>query len=458
MKKLLLISVVFLFCLSTQADTKKPNIILIMVDDAGYGDFGCYGQKKFKTPNIDRMAANGMLFTQHYSGSTVCAPTRCSIMNGVHTGHAYVRGNREVQPEGQAPIPSDMITIPKLLGNVGYVTGMFGKWGLGAPKSSGDPMNQGWNEFFGYNCQRQAHTFYPKHLWHNSEKVMLDGKIYSHDLIQEQALKFIRNNAKKTFFAYLPITIPHAAMQCPEEDVAPFRKKFPQFEKKIGKYSHGTEVRNPVAAFAGMMTRMDRGIGQVLDLLNELNIADNTLVLFTSDNGPHYEGGHQPEFFNSNGPLKGHKRDLYEGGIRVPLIAYWPGKIKAGSVSNHICAHWDLMPTFCELAKITTPNHTDGISYIPTLTGREQKKHAYLYWEFHSYGNAQAIRLEDWKGIRLKVKNNPNAPIQLYNLKLDIGETKNIAANHPNIISRMTQLFKNAHTPSDRFPLFAKKK
>ena len=234
-------------------------------------------------------------------------------------------------------------------------------------------------------------------------------------------------------------------------------KNFLNSKKKIGKYSHGTEVRNPVAAFAGMMTRMDRGIGQVLDLLNELNIADNTLVLFTSDNGPHYEGGHQPEFFNSNGPLKGHKRDLYEGGIRVPLIAYWPGKIKAGSVSNHICAHWDLMPTFCELAKITTPNHTDGISYIPTLTGREQKKHAYLYWEFHSYGNAQAIRLEDWKGIRLKVKNNPNAPIQLYNLKLDIGETKNIATNHPNIIRRMTQLFKNAHTPSDRFPLFAKK-
>ena len=457
MKKILLVSLALLFCLSTKAEAKKPNIILIMVDDAGYGDFGCYGQKLFSTPNIDRMAENGMLFTQHYSGSTVCAPTRCSIMNGVHTGHAFVRGNREVQPEGQAPIPSDMITIPKLLGKAGYVNGMFGKWGLGAPKSSGDPMNQGWDEFYGYNCQRQAHNFYPKHLWHNSEKVILDGKTYSHDLIQEQALKFIRNNAKKTFFAYLPITIPHAAMQCPEEDVAPFRKKFPQFENKIGKYSQGTEVRNPVAAFAGMMTRMDRGVGQVLDLLNELNIANNTLVLFTSDNGPHYEGGHQPGFFNSNGPLKGHKRDLYEGGIRVPLIAYWPSKIKPGSISNHICAHWDFLPTFCELAKISIPSHTDGISYMPTLTGRKQKAHSYLYWEFHSYGNAQAIRMGDWKGIRLKVKNNPNAPIQLYNLKQDIGETKNIATNHPDIIKRINQLFKSAHTPSYRFPLFSEK-
>ena len=335
---------------------------------------------------------------------------------------------------------------------------MFGKWGLGAPKSSGDPMNQGWDEFFGYNCQRQAHTFYPKHLWHNYEKVMLDGKTYSHDLIQEKALKFIRDNKKKSFFAYLPLTIPHAAMQCPEEDVAPFRKKFPQFENKIGKYSHGSIIRNPVAAFAGMMTRMDRGIGQILDLLNELDIAENTLVLFTSDNGPHYEGGHQPVFFNSNGPLKGYKRDLYEGGIRVPLIAYWPGKIKSGSISNHICAHWDLMPTFCELAKISEPNHTDGISYIPALTGKKQKKHAYLYWEFHSNGNAQAVRMRDWKGIRLKVKNNPNAPIQLFNLKKDIGETNNIAANHPDIIRRITKLFKIAHTPSERFPLFTNKK
>ena len=217
---------------------QKPNLIFIMVDDAGYGDFSCFGQEKFVTPSIDRMAAKGMKFMQHYSGSTVCAPTRCCLMNGVHTGHSYVRGNREVQPEGQSPIPADLVTIPKLLQKAGYTTGMFGKWGLGAPGSTGDPVNQGWDEFYGYNCQRQAHTYYPKHLWHNDEKIQMDGKTYSHDLIHEQSLKFIRNNAKRPFFAYLPITIPHAAMQCPEEDVAPFRKKFSQFEDKIGKYSH----------------------------------------------------------------------------------------------------------------------------------------------------------------------------------------------------------------------------
>jgi len=247
-------------------------------------------------------------------------------------------------------------------------------------------------------------------------------------------------------------------MQCPEEDVAPFRKKFSQFEDKIGKYSHGTRVRNPVAAFAGMMTRMDRGIGEVLDLLDELKIADNTLVLFTSDNGPHYEGGHQPSFFNSNGPLKGHKRDLYEGGIRVPLIAYWPGRVKEGSVSEHICAHWDLMPTLCDLAGINTPKHTDGISYVPTLTGGKQKAHEYLYWEFHAYGKTQAIRMDDWKAVRLKVGNNPDAPIHLFNLATDIGETKNIANQHPDVVKRISPLFKSARVESDLFTLFSKNK
>jgi len=458
MKKLIIILATALLVTVLEAKP-KPNFIFIMVDDAGWGDFGCYGQKKFATPNIDRMAAAGMRFTQHYAGSTVCAPTRCSLMNGVHTGHAYVRGNREVRPEGQAPIPADLITIPKLLREAGYRTGMFGKWGLGAPGSSGDPVKQGWDTFFGYNCQRQAHTFYPTHLWHNDRKVLLDGKTYSHDLIHAQALQFIRTNSKQPFFAYLPYTIPHAAMQCPEEDVAPFRKKFAQFEDKIGRYSHGTRVKNPVAGFAGMMTRLDRGIGDILKLLDELKISDNTLILFTSDNGPHYEGGHMPGFFDSNGPLRGHKRDLYEGGIRVPLIAHWPGKVKAGTTSEHISAHWDLMPTLCELAGIPTPKHTDGISYVPTLIGAaKQGAHRYLYWEFHSYGNTQAIRMGDWKALRLKVRDNPDAPIVLYNLKTDIGETKNIAADHPDIVKKIAPLFREAHTPSERFPLFRKKK
>ncbi len=457
MKKNTLLLAIALLAFAVEA-ARKPNLIFIMVDDAGYGDFSCYGQKKFTTPNIDRMAMRGMKFTQHYSGSTVCAPTRCCLMNGVHTGHSFVRGNREIQPEGQWPIPANLVTIPKLLQKAGYATGMFGKWGLGAPGSEGDPVKQGWDEFYGYNCQRQAHTYYPKHLWHNDKKILMDGKTYSHDLIHEQSLKFIRDNAKRPFFAYLPITIPHAAMQAPEEDVAPFRKKFSQFEDKIGKYSHGTKVRNPVAAFAGMMTRMDRGVGEVLDLLDELKIADNTLVLFTSDNGPHYEGGHQPGFFNSNGPLKGHKRDLYEGGIRVPLIAYWPGKVKAGIVSDHISAHWDLMPTLCDLAGSDTPKHTDGISYVPALTGGKQRAHDYLYWEFHAFGKTQAIRMGNWKAVRLKVGNNPDAPIHLYNLATDIGETEDIADQHPDVVKRISPLFKSARVESDLFTLFSKNK
>ena len=456
MKKLILTFA--MMCLGLMLEAKqKPNFIFIMVDDAGYGDFSCYGQKLFKTPNIDRMAAAGMKFTQHYAGSTVCAPTRCSLLNGVHTGHAYVRGNREVQPEGQAPIPADLITIPKLLKEAGYTTGMFGKWGLGAPGSSGDPVNQGWDEFYGYNCQRQAHTFYPKHLWHNDKKVMLDGKTYSHDLIHEQSLKFIRDNAKKPFFAYLPITIPHAAMQCPEEDVAPFRKKFPQFEDLIGKYSHGTQVKNPVAAFAGMMTRMDRGIGELLELLDELKIADNTLVLFTSDNGPHYEGGHKPGFFNSNGPLRGHKRDLYEGGIRVPLIVKWPGQVKAGSTNGFRTGFEDWIPTLLDLigAEGKTPTDVDGISIAPTLLGKRQHERPFLYREFTGYGGQQAVWMGQWKGIRQRMlrPNNKNPlKIELYNLKTDIGEQTDVASKHPEVVAQLRKLMANQHVPSKDFP------
>ena len=456
MKNLILTLALTLLSVSTQA-AKKPNFIFIMVDDAGYGDFSCYGQKKFTTPNIDRMAARGMKFTQHYAGSTVCAPTRCCLMNGVHTGHSFIRGNREVKPEGQWPIPAGLVTIPKLLQKAGYTTGMFGKWGLGAPGSEGDPVKQGWDEFYGYNCQRQAHTYYPPYLWHNDKQVPLDGKTYSHDLIHEQSLKFIRDNAKRPFFAYLPITIPHAAMHVPEEDAAPFRKKFPEHENKIGRY-RGPDVRNPAAMFAGMMTRMDRGVGEVLDLLDELKIADHTLVLFTSDNGPHHEGGHLPGYFNSNGPLRGHKRDLYEGGIRVPLIAYWPGKVKAGTVSDHISAHWDLMPTLCELAGIRIPKHTDGISYVPTLYGGKQKQHDYLYWEFHAQGKKQAIRMGDWKAVRLNLAKNPAAPIQLYNLAKDIGETKDVAAQHPDVVKRIKPIFTSARVESGLFTLFPKRK
>ena len=434
---------------------KKPNFIYIMLDDAGYGDFSCFGQEKFKTPNIDRMAKEGMRMTQFYSGSTVCAPARCSLMTGLHTGHCQVRGNREIQPEGQAPLKDGTPTLPLILSKGGYKTGMFGKWGLGSPGSASDPANH-FDTFYGYNCQRQAHTYYPGHLWSNKEKVPLDGHTYAHTLIADQALKFIRKNRKKPFFAYIPITIPHAAMQAPESYVAPFRKKFPEFKDLIGKYSHGTKVKNPIAAFAGMMTLADEDIGKILDLLEDLKIDENTFVLLTSDNGPHYEGGHKPQFFNSNGPLKGHKRDLFEGGIRVPTIAWWPGTVKAGTDNEHISAFWDMLPTYCDLAGIDAPKN-DGISFAPSLRGSEQPEHPYLYWEFHSHGGKQAIRKGKWKAIRNNVKKTTKTPIELFNLEEDIGETKNIADQHPKIIKELEQLMDEAHEPHPNY-LFASDK
>lgn len=451
---LALVSLFALFICTLPAHAAdKPNIIYILLDDAGYGDLSCYGQKKFTTPNIDRLASEGMKFTDHYSGSTVCAPTRCSLMTGKHTGRCYVRGNREVSPEGQRAMPADIITIPRLLKDAGYATGMFGKWGLGAPGSESDPMEH-FGRFYGYNCQRQAHSFYPGHLWSDREKVKLDGKTYSHDLILEEAKKFIRANEKKPFFCYMSITIPHAAMQAPEEEMKPWREKFPMFEDKFGHYAR-TKVRNPIAGFAAMMTRMDRGVGEVLALLKELDIDKNTLVMLSSDNGPHHEGGHDPRFFDSNGPLKGHKRDLYEGGIRVPLVARWPGKIKARSTSDLPSAHWDMLPTFCVMSGATTPNSIDGISILPTLLGKpdEQGRHEFLYWEFPSQGGKQAVRWKDWKGVRKGLRKNKDAPLELYNLKDDLGETKNIAKNHPDVAKKLLGFMQKSHEPSDAFKL-----
>jgi len=445
------------FCLVTSSESAhaadKPNIIYILLDDAGWGDFSCYGQQKFKTPNIDRLATEGMKFTDHYSGSTVCAPTRCALMTGKHTGHCYVRGNKEVKPEGQAPMPADIVTIPRLLKKAGYTTGMFGKWGLGAPGSPSDPTEH-FDAFYGYNCQRQAHTYYPKYLWHNRNKVLLDGKTYSHTLIHEQSLQFIRDNQKGPFFAYLSVTIPHAAMHAPESEMKPWRERFSAFEDKIGKYS-GPKVRNPIAAFAAMMTLLDDDIGELLQLLKTLDIDDNTLVLLTTDNGPHLEGGHDPRFFDSNGPFKGFKRDLYEGGIRVPLLARWPGVIKAGSGSDLPSAHWDMLPTFCELAGVTPPGDIDGISIVPTLTGKgTQKRHDFLYWEFSPRGGKQAVRWGKWKAIRQGLRKNRDAPIELYDLNTDLGEENNLASKHPDLVKQAKTMMESAHVKSEKFPLY----
>lgn len=433
------------------AKAERPNIIYILADDAGYGDFSCYGQEKFETPRIDQLAQRGLKFTQHYSGATVCAPSRCALLTGYHTGHTYVRGNREVQPVGQSPIPADTLTLPKLLKKAGYVTGAFGKWGLGYPGSEGDPMKQGFDRFFGYNCQRNAHTYYPTWMFDDDQKIELDGKTYSHDLIMDEALQFIRDNQQESFFCYLPVAIPHAAMHVTEEYSAPFREKFPQFENKIGRYA-GTQVKNPVAAFAGMMVKLDEDVGRVIDLVEELGLTDNTLIIFTSDNGPHVEGGHDPEFFNSNGPLNGFKRDLTDGGIRVPMIATWPGKIKPASQTDHISAFWDIMPTVCDLAEIETPKGIDGISFVPTLLGKpDQPQHEYLYWEFHERGGKRAIRMGKWKAVQVNMAKNPNAPIALYDVIADIGETTDVSADHPEVMAKVRKIFQEAREPSEVF-------
>ncbi|MEM0896938.1 MAG: sulfatase-like hydrolase/transferase [Verrucomicrobiota bacterium] len=429
----------------------KPNIIYILLDDAGYGDFGCYGQELFPTPNIDRLATEGMKFTQHYSGSTVCAPTRCVLMTGVHTGRAYVRGNREVKPEGQAPMPADIVTIPRLLKRKGYATGAFGKWGLGAPGSPSDPSEH-FDLFYGVNCQRQAHNFYPTHVWRNKEKVEFSERdVYCHDVIVDEALGFVKDNADGPFFIYFPIMIPHAAMQVPEEYAKPWRKKFPQFEDVIGKYG-GSTVTNPIAGFAGMMTKLDEDIGRLLTLLEELGIDENTLVMLSSDNGPHREGGHDPDFFDSNGPLRGFKRDLSEGGVRVPLLARWPGKIHPGSVSDHISAHWDMLPTFCELAGVEVPKRLeiDGITMVPELLGKgNQEAHDYLYWEFFERGGKRAARWGTWKAVQLDVHKDPDGPIAIYNLAKDLGEKKNLADWRPDLELRAKEIFAEAHEPSE---------
>ena len=438
------------FPLLAPASGAQPNIIYLLLDDAGYGDLSCYGQKKFQTPNIDRLAKEGLKFTNHYAGSTVCAPTRSVLMSGLHTGHTASRGNKEIRPVGQHPIPANTFTIAEALKKAGYVTGAFGKWGLGNPGSEGDPIHQGFDRFYGYNCQRNAHTYYPTWLFDDLKKIELDGKTYAHNLIMDQAVKWISLRHKRPFFCFLPVTIPHAAMHVPEKYAAPFRKKFPEFEDKIGKYGNNAPfAKNPAAQFAGMMTALDEGVGRILDTLKELELDEDTIVFLSSDNGPHKEGGHMPDYFNSNGSFRGYKRDLYEGGIRCPLLVRWPGKIKPGSTSDHLSAHWDVLPTFCELAETKAPVIIDGISFVPTLLGKRQQAHKYLYWEFFEGGGKRAMRMGNWKAVQNNLnKGGPNAPIELYDLSKDSAERNNLAAKNPEIVYHAKHIFEEAHTPS----------
>ena len=447
-----------------QSSNKKPNIVFILADDLGYGDLSCYGQSNFQTPNIDKLANNGMLFTQHYSGSTVCAPSRSSLMTGQHTGKTYIRGNKGIDPEGQFPIASSVVTVAELLKEAGYVTGAFGKWGLGPPGSVGDPNMQGFDQFYGYNCQTLAHNYYPYHLWDNQLKVILNENsgrstgIYGPEIIHKNALKFIEDNKDTTFFLYYPSTIPHAELLAPQNYMAKFRGMFlpenkykgTDEEKRFRKGGYGSQ-NEAHAAFAAMINILDDQVGEIYSKLKELGIVDNTLLIFTSDNGPHKEGGADPDYFDSNGKLKGYKRDLYEGGIRVPMIAFWPEKITSKTTSHHVSAFWDFLPTVCDIIKIDKPENIDGISFLPELLGKKQEVHDYLYWEFHEQNGKQAVRFGNWKGIRLNMHENLEAPIELYDLTTDVWEQNNIASDHPEIVKKIAGIMEKEHTYSKEF-------
>lgn len=453
-------------CSNSIKEKPLPNIVFILADDLGYGDISCYGQKKFSTPNIDRLASQGMLFRQHYTGCTVSAPSRSSLMTGLHTGHTPVRGNRSWEPEGNWPLPAKSITIAEILKERGYTTGAFGKWGLGYIDTEGDPNAQGFDEFFGFNCQSLAHNYYPDHLWHNHGKILLPENdsskkvLYSADLIHKAALNFIESNKDRPFFLFYPTTIPHAELFAKEVYMNKFRGKFlpeksfegtddgPNF--RLGPYGSQPESH---AAFAAMVTELDDYVGEILAELTRLGLEKNTIVIFASDNGPHLEAGADPDYFNSNGELRGYKRDMYEGGIRTPLLVKWPGKIKAASSTNHISAFWDFMPTLADITGAEIPDGIDGISFLPALLNKKgQKEHDYLYWEFHEQGGKIGIRKGDWKAVIRDIDMTPRQPTELYDLSNDISEKNNVSSANPDIVKKMEDIMKQAHTPSDIFP------
>ena len=473
-EKLITLGLITLTCVSCTgltekftAGKEKPNVIYILADDLGYGDLSCYGQTKFKTPNIDSLSASGMKFTQHYAGSTVCAPSRSVLMTGANTGHTPVRGNMSVKPVGQYPLPDSVYTLAELFHDAGYVTGAFGKWGLGSVFNAGDPQSQGFDHFYGYYSQSLAHRYYPPFLWDDGKIDSLDnthGKLkdYSADVINRKALEFIAQNRDTSFFLYLPYTIPHAELLVPDDSIfKAFEGKFLPEKSYTGNdyftpYYHSTSYASQAeghAAYAAMITRLDIYVGQIMDTLRKYGLDKNTIVMFSSDNGPHAEGGADPDYFDSYGPLRGIKRDLYEGGIRVPFLVSWPGKVKAGSVSDHISYFGDVMATMQDLLHTGEKVKTDGISFLPSLINKgRQKEHKYLYWEFHEQGGKQAVRMGKWKGVRLNVQDNPDAPIELYDLEKDLKEQSNVAGKHPDIVKKMKTVFDEAHTKSDAFP------
>ncbi len=445
----------------------KPNVILIVADDLGYGDLGCYGQKLIETPNIDALAKNGIKFTQFYAGTSVCAPSRASLMTGKHTGHTSIQGNFEMMHEGQLPIKEEEFTIAELFKIAGYKTGGFGKWGLGFIGSEGDPNKQGFDNFYGYNCQRQSHNYFPTHLWDNQKEVKLPNtreklNVYAPTLIQQKALAFLEENQKNPFFLYLPYTLPHAALQIPVGDatlnyyINKFKEKPIAIKQWTG--SNYQPQAYPKAAYATMVSKLDAYVGEVVAKIKTLKLAHNTIIIFTSDNGPHREGGNNPADFNSSGGLRGEKRDLYEGGISVPLVVSWPNGIKENQTTDFVAAFWDFMPTFAKVLKSTVPIATDGLSFLPVLTQKgKQNQHPFLYWEFHEDGGKQAVRAGKWKAIKLDVIKNPTNSLQLYNLEKDTSEQNDISKQHPHIVRRLSKIIEQQHTENSNFPFIKPK-
>lgn len=439
------------------ARTEKPNIIFIMADDLGYGHLGCYGQKKIRTPYLDRMAAEGTKFTQVYAGHCVCAPSRCVLMTGKHTGHASVR----VNGGGSALLPED-VTVAEVLKEAGYATGIFGKWGLGDHNSTGVPYVQGFDDFYGYLHQVHAHFFYPWFLWRKDERHELaqnndkERKQYSHDLIVTEALDYIRRHRDSPFFLYVPFTIPHFELLVPEDSFQQYAGKFPEPTPYIDRRQHYADQSAPRATLAAMITRMDRDVGRIFALLRKLKIDNNTIVIFTSDNGGYrLARPGEPDFFRGNGPLRGGKGTFYEGGIRVPMIVRWPGRVAPNATDDFLWAFWDVMPTLADLAGAKTPQNVDGISVLPRLLGQAQEApDRFLYWEKIPQGKggtaawSQALRWGKWKALR----NKPRLPLELYDLAADIGEQNNIAGRHPEVIEKIESFLRTARTVARSYP------
>lgn len=492
---IIIILIVFSSCGDKKPEEKlkseKPNIIYILADDLGYGELGVYGQEKIETPNIDALAKNGMLFTQHYTSAPVCAPARYMLLTGKHSGHAYIRGNDEWRErgevwsyeaaildstlEGQRPIPSNTILIPRKLKEQGYATGMVGKWGLGAPHTDAIPTKMGFDFFYGYNCQRQAHTYYPVHLYHNEKRVHFENdtippsiklaedadpkdpesyndftlNTYTPDVMFDKMIEFISEKKESPFFFYWATPIPHNPIQAPKRWVDYYKKKFGTEDPYLGNkgyYPH----QNPRAGYAAMISYLDENVGKLIEHLKKEGIYEDTLIIFTSDNGVTYTGGTDGEFFNSSGVFGEAygeaKGFVYEGGIRVPMIASWPGNIAGGTKTDLISAHYDVMATLADLVGFQKPKDDDGISFLPTLLGNEnQEEHDFLFWEYPEYGGQVAIRMGDWKIVRQHLKDKKAPTLELYNLSTDPSESENLAHDHPEIIKKAAAIFKEEH-------------